>query len=345
MNSLKSTVLGGTVVLAYILLAQGISAQQVLGQPSASTATPPKHGKAASPAIAPTTKNAKVQTSSTPTGNTTSSSTDNLVKNRLRQVALGNAASVRTEMPALMAEFKGDPGVEFLNATLMSEPNAALPAFERIVKFSPRSTWADDAQWRVVQFYAMKNDTAKARAELQDFRKEYPNSEFLLFASEIVKNTVGLPPTTVNRPASAQSAQSAQPVSATNAESVGTNEVASKSSASSTASANGSSPAASAPTTKPASAVMLGSDTAPATETAVYALQVGLFTSEKNAAAEVQKFLKARMKADVTEKKVGSESRFAVLVGEYSSRENAEKARPIVQKYSKVLPFVVVKTP
>ncbi len=333
-----TTVLGCAVVIALILLIllaqaiviQTVFAQQAFGQTRANATTQPTNGVTASTAHVSASKYAQVQFSGS-TANTLGSSTDNLVKNRLRQVALGNAAKVRTELPALMAEFKGDPGIEFLNATLMSEPSAALPAFERIVKVNPRSIWADDAQWRVVQLYAMKNDTVKARAELQDFRKEYPNSEFLLFASEIVKNTVGLPP--VGRPASAQ------PVSGASAESVGANERASKNGTLS----NGSLPAASASATK--SAPMLGSETVQAQETVVYALQVGLFTSESNAAAEVQKFLKARMRADVTKKNIGSESRFAVLVGEYSSRENAEKARPTVQKYSKTLPFVVVKTP
>jgi hypothetical protein len=296
-------------------------------------------------------------------------STDNIVKNRLRQIALGNAGAVREEMPSLMAKYKNDAGIEFLNASLVQEPAQSNAAFERIARNYPKSQWADDAQWRVVQHYALKRDTSRARAELQNFRRVYPNSEFLLFASEVVKSTVGLPASAAGRPATATFA--AAPASAQTNSQASTQQserTMDKDKPSDRAAANeGLSPEADvvgrtdAPHTErplgmnvvsasPAKVERLsfgaGGKQAPAAvdaPTTRFSLQVGVFSSEQNAAAEVQKLIKARMRADVVEKNVGGQPRFAVVVGDYSTRAIAEKARSLVQKYTKTLPIVIPK--
>jgi septal ring-binding cell division protein DamX len=242
---------------------------------------------------------------------TNAATTDAVVKNRLRQVALGNSAAVREELPSLQAKYKNDPGIDFLAATLAPEPQKAQPIFERIVRHHPQSLWADDAQWRIVQFHALQRDTSRARAALQDFRRLYPNSEFLLFAAEIVKTTVGLPPSFVGRPASSPIASEQSPALSAALE-------ASESE-------------------RPVTTKTLD------TPGQRYTLQIGVYSSEQNAAAEVQKLIKARMRADVIEKKLGDHVRFAVIVGDYSSRETAEKARAIVAKYTKALPMIIPK--
>jgi hypothetical protein len=313
----------------------------------------------------------QVQTQAAP--QVTATSTDNIVKNRLRQIALGNAGAVREEMPSLMAKYRNDAGIEFLNASLLQEPSQSNAAFERVARNYSKSQWADDAQWRVVQHYALKRDTARARTELQNFRRAYPNSEFLLFASEIVKSTVGLPASAAGRPASANYLASAPSASATGAPAMGaTASPQNDSRLDARAYANeGASPEAdmsarsevrsdfahparpekasgmSVVTASPARVEKLnlgaGSKAAPEAALGRFSLQVGVFSSEQNAAAEVQKLIKARMRADVVEKNVGGQPRFAVVVGDYSSRAIAEKARSLVQKYTKALPIVIPK--
>ncbi len=252
--------------------------------------------------------------------------TDAMVRNRLRQIALGNANSVRSELPTLLAEHKGDAGMEYLNAILMTEPNKSLLSLERIVRESPKSQWADDAQWRVVQAYALQRDTVRAREELQQFRRDYPNSEFLIFASEMVKSTVGLPASFANRATSLPAASAIEPTLATSVEKKSlTAPLTTKTSASN------------------ANAVKPTLGQAAEADGQRYALQVGVYMSEQSAASDMQKLIKARIRADVIEKKVGDQSRFAVLAGDYSSRVSAEKGRAVVQKYCKCLPFVVLR--
>lgn len=273
--------------------------------------------------------------------------TDTLVRNRLRQIALGNAPAVREELPTLLAEHKGDPGVDYLYAILTPETQKSLPVFERIAHEHRDSPWADDAQWRVVQVHALHRDTARAREELQDFRRLYPNSEYLLFASEIVRVTVGLPASFANRTTSATDTASPtvenpqpQPVS-----SPSNTQIASVEPTAAGHEIFPEQPQALTAVSNPKKTVFT-KDTITSASAATQAeqhftLQIGLFSSEHNAATEMQKLIKARVRADVMEKKLGGAVRYAVIVGDYTSRANAEKARPTVQKICQCLPFVV----
>lgn len=269
--------------------------------------------------------------------------TDNLVRAKLRQVALGNGATVRTEVPELLKTYPNDAGIQFLNATLLTDGNKALPLFVRIVRENPQSIWADDAQWRVVQIYALRKDSMNARSELQNFRKKYPASEFLLFAAEIVKSTVGLPTSFGVQRASivvASSSPSERPA------------IVTSNTPPKPAPANTSQPLAKVePKTEPKTEPKVESkpstasnEAAPtAAESSRYTLQVGLYASEASAGIEVQRFQKARMKADIIEKNLEGTAKYAVTVGNYSSRDAAEKAKIMVQKICNCISFVIPK--
>jgi cell division septation protein DedD len=265
---------------------------------------------------------------------TQAQTTDNIVRSKLRQVALGNASDVRAELSDLVRTYPNDAGVQFLSATLTADGVKALPMFVRIVRENPQSIWADDAQWRVVQIYGLRKDTANARSELQNFRRNYPTSEFLLFAAEIVKSTVGLPPsfTTYRNPIVVASTARTIPTS-----------TAPKPKADE--------PKNQAPTSQVPSNQISTSQASPnqvaKTETPAaeerYTLQVGIYSSRESAIADVQKLLKARLRSDVIEKNAEGSARFAVTVGNYSSREAAEQAKALVQKACTCVPFVVAK--
>jgi cell division septation protein DedD len=270
--------------------------------------------------------------------------TDNIVRSKLRQVALGNTSDVRAELPELLRTYPNDAGIQFLNATLLADGAKALPLFVRIIRENPQSIWADDAQWRVVQVYALRKDTANARSELQNFRRNYPTSEFLLFAAEIVKSTVGLPPTFTTYRNPVIVASTARTLTNSALTKPKTETVAPKTE-----------PKAETPkaeptktdTPKPELRKPEGIKAATATsETPIeehYTLQVGLYSSRESAIADVQKLLKARLRSDVIEKSTDGAGRFAVTVGNYTSREAAEKAKPVVQKACTCVPFVVAK--
>lgn len=113
------------------------------------------------------------------------------VASLLKSVAQGKTEEVRNAMPKLMADFPNEPGVKLLQAVLMEDGIKANEIYRSIVKNYPNSEWADDAQWRVVQFYAIIGDTLNAKKELELFRKQYPKSEFLAPATDVVHSSIG----------------------------------------------------------------------------------------------------------------------------------------------------------
>jgi cell division septation protein DedD len=289
-------------------------------------------------------------------------STDNIVRAKLRQIALGSGSDVRAELPELNKTYPNDPGLQFLTATMIADGTKALPMFVRIVREKPESIWADDAQWRTVQIYALRKDTANARSELQTFRRHYPTSEFLLFAAEIVKSTVGLPPSfsarssvvvaSTQRTASIGNTSIVKPEvkpdmkpdmksevkPLVKTESKVESKVEPKAEqptlASTSLTTKKTDPKTDSPKVTTSNDEMVGTH---------YTLQVGLYGSRENALAEVQRLLKSRMRADVVERTTDGAGKFAVTVGDYTSREAAERAKGVVQKVCTCVPFVLAK--
>lgn len=339
-----------------------------------------------------------------------------LVRNRLQAVALGKGEDVKRELPDILAEFPDDPGVQFLHGVVLEDAARALKIYEKIVKEHPECEWADDSQWRIVQFYSLRKDTTRARKELKTYREKYPQSEFLLNASEMVKATVGFPKVdkVTTAPTSVTEAKAAVPEPKLTPKPAGTNpqpdgkvsakttvaepktpakpsvtdpkaiskaapesKPVAKSVASDAKSAKPKTPETkpgakpktpetklavkpsstesklvakpSIPETKPSAKPAvpeskLGAKAEPKESSKdVFSLQVGSYDTREAAENEVKNYKLKRMRASVTEKTIDGATKFAVFIGEYSSKESAEKAKELVQKSCNCTPFVVGK--
>jgi cell division protein FtsN len=112
------------------------------------------------------------------------------VRDYLKMVAMGKVADVKKQIPDLLAEYPNDPGVQLLLAVVIDDAFLAVEKYKNIVKIYPESEWADDAYWRIVQFYAVIGDTTNAKSELDNYRKKYPASEFLIAATDVVRYSI-----------------------------------------------------------------------------------------------------------------------------------------------------------
>jgi tetratricopeptide (TPR) repeat protein len=89
------------------------------------------------------------------------------VNKNLRLFAHGRIDEVKNNIPNLIAEYPNDPGVKLLLGVVLDDAGKALKLYEEIINDHQKSQWADDAYWRIVQYYAVLGDTAKARFELE----------------------------------------------------------------------------------------------------------------------------------------------------------------------------------
>jgi hypothetical protein len=230
----------------------------------------------------------------------------NEVRSALQELALGNRTNAMNVLLELIIEFPDDPGVVFLHASLLKNNVKAIPMYKKIVKGKPNSEWADDAQFRIISYYATKKDTAKAREEMQKFRNEYPKSEFLPDAYEILRNTVG-----------------------------GSGKNVGVISKQSTDTSNRSLIVTSIDTTKTISKKMVNGQ---------FTLQVGVFKTRVAADEEAQTYTNKRLRCNVIERNMPDGSmRYVVTIGEYTTRKNAEAAVPIVRNQCNCTPLIIQK--
>ena len=250
-----------------------------------------------------------------------------IVRNRLQSLVMGKLDEVKRDLPDLLAEFPDDPGVQFLHASVLEDMSKSLPMYQRIVKEQPDCEWSDDAQWRIVHYYAMKRDTAKAREEMQNFRSSYPKSELLLTAYDLLRATVG----GAGRP-SKQTIKQENKTEQKNEE----KKIIKKDSV-----------AKNSKITKiDSSLITRGNISNPKTNRieTLFTLQVGVFKTKAAAEQEFEDYKAKRMKVNLTDRKMPDGSfRYVVTIGEYSSRKNAEAGVALVKDICNCTPLIIQK--
>jgi len=126
------------------------------------------------------------------TANAEVSEADKQTATFLTMIADGRLQEVKAKLPDLMVERPNDPGVQLLLGVVIDDAFKALDIYKKITDTYPESEWADDAYWRIVQFYAVMGDTTQAQSELNNFRRRYPTSGYLVPAIDVVRSSVAM---------------------------------------------------------------------------------------------------------------------------------------------------------
>lgn len=114
----------------------------------------------------------------------------------------GQVEAVKTEIPALLAKYPNNPGVLYLQALTTTEGAEAVRIYQSIVDNFPSSEWADDALYKVYQFYYSLGLYRTAEIKMAQLRKNYPGSPFLgAAAGKETQQLVEEKPDTVAPPA------------------------------------------------------------------------------------------------------------------------------------------------
>ena len=266
-----------------------------------------------------------------------------IVRNRLQSLAMGKIEEVRKDLPDLLAEFPDDPGVLFLHASVLEDMSKSLPMYQRIVKEKPDCEWADDAQWRIVHYYAMKRDTVKAREEMNNYRIAYPKSELLLTAYDLLRATVGgagrmkKQDTKTDVKVEPKSEPKIEPKSEPKSDpKKGVKDEVKPST----------NPPKSNPGKDNGDLIVNGNDKDPKDDrnNTLFTLQVGVFKTKAAAQEEYNEYKSKRMKVNLTDRKMPDGTfRYVVTIGEYTSRKNAEAGVGLVKDICNCTPLIIQK--
>ena len=97
----------------------------------------------------------------------------------------GQTEKVGDLLPGLVEQYPNDPGVLYLQALLNTDGSAAVKMYQSIVDNYPKSEWADDALFKVYQFYYSLGLYRTAELKLAQLKKEYPGSRHLAQSAEV----------------------------------------------------------------------------------------------------------------------------------------------------------------
>lgn len=107
------------------------------------------------------------------------------VEKYVLMVESGQTDPVKAELPALLEKYPNNPGVLYLQALLTQEGADAVRIYQGIVDNHPKSEWTDDALYKVYQFYHAIGLYRTAELKMNQLKRDYPRSKYVLGGSEV----------------------------------------------------------------------------------------------------------------------------------------------------------------
>ncbi len=271
---------------------------------------------------------------------------DEKINKYLDMTTSGQIEEVKMELLDLLAEYPDHPGVMLLHGIVLDEASRSYKIFKRITQKHPESKWAENAYWRMVLYHAVKGDTSEAMIMLKKFKQKYPGSDFIKSAAATVNMSLSLARSGEMSVSASEEKKSSQEQMIDYMESKKKQESAKK--AGSTEKMEDVEPVQVTKTESSESEeagnmyrVVPPRDKSKMQD--AWGLQVGIFSSKDAAEEEMHKFLKQRMRCEVIEKEVDNEALYAVVIGNYTSKESAEAAKEIVKQQCNCNPIVFKK--
>lgn len=234
------------------------------------------------------------------------------VNNCLKLITEGKIDDAKMKLPDLLAQYPDDPGVIFLHAVVIEDGFKAVKKYTEVVKEYPESEWADDAMLRIIQFYAIIGDTTRAKSFLTDFREKYTDSNLLAPAIDAVKVSLFTHRKNIQVKSFEEIDLSDKPTKATVNEPKKPMEETLKPKVDSTISHK-------------------------------FGLQVGIYSTYDAAKRESEKYKNLRMINEIKPKKIGDETMYAVVIGDYKKKAEAEDAKGIIRRQCNCIPIIFEK--
>jgi cell division septation protein DedD len=222
------------------------------------------------------------------------------IERYLARVEKGEADVVRSELPSLLSKYPNNPDVLYLQGVLTTDGTEAVRIYQSIVDNFPKSERADDALYKVYQFYYAIGLYRTAEIKLNQLKANYPGSKYVAGIAQSDMSTLpeekenSSPPSptqenVVQNPPEVQQIEKPTP-----------------------------------PESKPA-----------VEERGQYTLQVGAFSQQVNAEKQKLFFEDLGYSVEVINKVRGSRSLFVVLVGDYDTPDAAKaKSEEFRKKYN-----------
>jgi hypothetical protein len=111
------------------------------------------------------------------------------IPKRLEMIEKGQAEQVKAELPTLLTNYQNNPGVMYLQGVLTTDGTEAAKIFQSIVDNFPKSEWADDALYKLYQYYYSIGLYKTADQKMTQLKQDYPYSAYAVDQSSASKET------------------------------------------------------------------------------------------------------------------------------------------------------------
>ncbi len=100
------------------------------------------------------------------------------VKSYIKQLDQGHSEDVRKALPDLITKYQNTPELLYLQGRLASDGIEAVKFYQSVVDNFPKSEYADNALYRIYQYYYAVGLYRTAEKKLAQLKSTYPNSPF-----------------------------------------------------------------------------------------------------------------------------------------------------------------------
>jgi outer membrane protein assembly factor BamD (BamD/ComL family) len=94
-------------------------------------------------------------------------------------IKAGQIDAVKAEVTGLLAKYPNNPGVIYLEGLTTQDGAQAVRIYQSVVDNFPKSEWADDALYKVYQFYQSLGLYRTADMKMDQLRADYPASSYV----------------------------------------------------------------------------------------------------------------------------------------------------------------------
>lgn len=101
------------------------------------------------------------------------------VKKMIENINNGKIEAVNKELTTLLKKYPTNPGLTYVKAYMTTDGAEAVKLYNEIVQKYPSHEWADDALYRVYQYYTITDNTKLANEKLNLLKTKYPNSSLI----------------------------------------------------------------------------------------------------------------------------------------------------------------------
>ena len=109
------------------------------------------------------------------------------IQKRLEMIEKGQVEQVRAELPTLLTNYQNNAGVMYLQGVLTSDGTEAAKIFQSIVDNFPKSEWADDALYKLYQYFYSIGLYKTADQKMAQLKQDYPYSAYAVDQSSSSK--------------------------------------------------------------------------------------------------------------------------------------------------------------